>query len=337
VIRPARWLPLSLALHAATLGGGVWLARELGERALFVDLTLNEPDEHAGAAPSGGAARAAAPARRGASQVARPGPASSPARPAGGAGPSPPVTAATPDVASPPPAATPSAVSPTPIVEPAPTVEPPPIPPAPPVEPSRTVEPTPAVEPSRTVEPAPTVEPSRTVEPAPAVEPSRTVTHPAVGHTGIAGAAPSASGASAGSGSVRAHSGDIRGAGSGAAAEGAPGGRGAEDGQLALAIPGAGGAEMYGPYLAALRRRLQETLEYPAAARRRGVSGTVHLEIALESTGRVSDVLLVRSSSHAMLDDAALQAARNLRRVPFPPDVRPRALRVRLPVVFELR
>jgi TonB family protein len=45
----------------------------------------------------------------------------------------------------------------------------------------------------------------------------------------------------------------------------------------------------------------------------------------------------VRSSSHALLDDAALDAARGLPRVPFPPDVRPRALRVRLPVVFELR
>src|SRR5439155_1495859 len=85
-----------------------------------------------------------------------------------------------------------------------------------------------------------------------------------------------------------------------------------------------------------LGRRPRAALEYPAAARRRGLSGTVHLEIALEATGQVSDVLLVRSSSHALLDTAALDAARNLRRVPFPPDVRPRALRVRLPVVFEL-
>jgi periplasmic protein TonB len=124
-------------------------------------------------------------------------------------------------------------------------------------------------------------------------------------------------------------------------ADGVPGAtasRGARDGgALALAIPGDGGGEMYGAYLAALRRRLQETLEYPASARRRGLSGTVHLEISLESSGRVSDVLVVRSSSHTMLDDAALRAARSLARVPFPPDVRPRALRVRLPVVFELR
>ncbi|PYO44764.1 MAG: hypothetical protein DMD84_29935, partial [Candidatus Rokuibacteriota bacterium] len=114
-----------------------------------------------------------------------------------------------------------------------------------------------------------------------------------------------------------------------AAVSAASEGRGGADGggTLALAIPGEGGAGVYGPYLAALRRRLQAALEYPAAARRRGLSGTVHLEIALEATGHV----------HAVLDTAALDAARNLRRVPFPPDVRPRALRVRLPVVFELR
>jgi protein TonB len=109
------------------------------------------------------------------------------------------------------------------------------------------------------------------------------------------------------------------------------------DGPLALAIPGDGGAGAYGAYLTALRRRLHELLEYPPVARRRGLTGTVHLEIALEPTGRVSEVVVVRSSDHDVLDDAALQAARSLRRVPFPSDVRPRALRVRLPVVFELR
>jgi len=46
---------------------------------------------------------------------------------------------------------------------------------------------------------------------------------------------------------------------------------------------------------------------------------------------------VIASSSHEVLDRAALDAARAVLRVPFPGDVRPRALRVRLPVVFELR
>ena len=121
-----------------------------------------------------------------------------------------------------------------------------------------------------------------------------------------------------------------------AGGDGASSAAGAGDRTLALAIPGDGGG-VYAPYLALLRRRVQEVVTYPAAARRRGASGTVHLEIALEPSGLISEVRLVRSSSHGVLDDAALDAVRSLRRVPFPPDVRPRALRVRLPVVFELR
>jgi protein TonB len=94
---------------------------------------------------------------------------------------------------------------------------------------------------------------------------------------------------------------------------------------------------VYAGYIALLRRRVQEALTYPAAARRRGMSGTVHLDISVEPTGRIADVLVVRSSSHDVLDAAALDAVRTLRQVPFPPGVRPRAVRVRLPVVFELR
>ena len=80
-----------------------------------------------------------------------------------------------------------------------------------------------------------------------------------------------------------------------------------------------------------------EALTYPAAARRRGMSGTVHLDISVEPTGRIADVLVVRSSSHELLDAAAVDAVRRLRHVPFPAGVRPRPVRVRLPVVFELR
>jgi len=67
------------------------------------------------------------------------------------------------------------------------------------------------------------------------------------------------------------------------------------------------------------------------------MAGTVQVEISVEPTGRISEVVVVRSSSHEMLDSAALDAVRALRQIPFPPGVRPRAIRVRLPIVFELR
>jgi protein TonB len=125
-------------------------------------------------------------------------------------------------------------------------------------------------------------------------------------------------------------------AGGFAPASGAGGSSNGGDGTLALAVPGDGAGE-YASYLALLRRRVQEAMTYPASARRRGLSGTVHLEIALEPPGIISDVTLARSSSHDVLDETAVDAVRSLRRVPFPADVRPRPLRVRLPVVFELR
>jgi protein TonB len=298
VIRASRWLPLSLALHAATLGGGVWVVHEASERALFVDLTLKEPDERV-ASPEVGGGRAPA-----AVQVRR---AKSPPRP-----PAPPPLAA-PAPASP----ASSASSPSALANAEPAVA------APSPTSSASVP---------DVTPAPPM-PSAVMVPAlPVAESS------SLGQAGAAGGAANESHTSTGAGMASDDGGDRAAVTGSGAARGAFGVRGARDGgALALAVPGDGGGETYGPYLAALRRRLQDALEYPASARRRGLSGTVHLEIALESTGRVTDVLVVRSSSHAVLDDAALDAARRLAQVPFPSDVRPRALRVRLPVVFELR
>jgi protein TonB len=107
---------------------------------------------------------------------------------------------------------------------------------------------------------------------------------------------------------------------------------------VALGTGGATGGEGdYGPYRAALRRRIQEVLRYPSAARRRGLSGTVELEIVVQPSGAIADVAVVDSSSHRILDEAALEAVLNLPRLPFPDGLQPRSLTVRLPVVFELR
>jgi protein TonB len=111
---------------------------------------------------------------------------------------------------------------------------------------------------------------------------------------------------------------------------------------LAAALPGGGEGEgtipaEFGPYLARLRQRIQESLTYPPAARRRGLRGTVHLEIELLPTGQVASVVIRAPSAHMILDEAAFEAVRRLPPVPFPPGVPSRALRVRLPIVFELR
>jgi periplasmic protein TonB len=110
--------------------------------------------------------------------------------------------------------------------------------------------------------------------------------------------------------------------------------------RLALAGPGAARNDVpaeFGPYLAALRRRIQELVVYPLAARRQGLAGRVEVEVVLEPTGRVRDVTMVGSSTHPMLDDAALEAVRSLPPVPLPENLPRRPLRVRLPIVFDLR
>jgi protein TonB len=136
-------------------------------------------------------------------------------------------------------------------------------------------------------------------------------------------------------------------AGGAGAAGGAASRSDAESGQgggagspLALATPGSGGGGVpaeYGPYLRAFRQRVLESLIYPLAARRQGIGGTVELHVWLEHTGRVRDVKIARSSSHEMLDDAAVQTIRRLGPVPFPDSLPRRSLLIRLPLVFELR
>jgi protein TonB len=118
-------------------------------------------------------------------------------------------------------------------------------------------------------------------------------------------------------------------------------GGGAPGSPLALAPPGAGGSGApppeYASYLRRFRQRVQESLIYPLAARRQGLGGTVELHVWLEATGRVRDVQVARSSSHGVLDDAAVETIRRLGPVPFPDALPRRPLLIRLPLVYELR
>jgi TonB family protein len=157
-------------------------------------------------------------------------------------------------------------------------------------------------------------------------------------------AAPSAPGRAGGAGGEggdpRAGGGDHVGSASGAGGSGTGSGGGGAGGDRVAAIGPGGGDGLsadYGPYKARLRQRIQDTLRYPPAARRRGVSGTVQLEIAVQPDGSIGAVTVVASSSHDVLDRAAVDAVRGLPRMPFPADVRPSAFTVRLPVVFELQ
>jgi protein TonB len=136
-------------------------------------------------------------------------------------------------------------------------------------------------------------------------------------------------------------SGAVGGGGAQTRGDGARGSGGGPGASLALVTPGAGGSGAappeYGAYLRQFRQRVQESLVYPLAARRQGLGGTVELHVWLEATGRVRDVQVARSSSHRVLDDAAVEAIRRLGPVPFPESLPRRPLLVRIPLVYELR
>ena len=109
---------------------------------------------------------------------------------------------------------------------------------------------------------------------------------------------------------------------------------------VALGTPGpvtAGIPPEYAPYLQRFRRRVQESLDYPLAARRQGLTGMVELEVVLDPSGRIGAVRVISSSSHGVLDDAALEAVRRLAPEPIPEHLPRRTLRLRLPLGFELR
>jgi TonB family protein len=343
------WLLLSLGVHAV-LVGLVLLLIGLSPRPLpmlFVDLVQGFLGASGPAADAGdsdgqpaGAARGPAPAAPGRRELRAPGsrlPAAA-VRPA-------PAT----DRAGPPRQATPGS-SPSPErASPAERAVPPEVPQ--PAAPPRDLA---LVEPPGTESPPVPAEPGRAVATPglSASSPAVVIAPPAQGTGDGLEATPRAAGpGSAASSAPSGGSGGGTSGGRGAAGTAPGGGRtpvgdgpglgvGARDGSvLALAIPGDGtgiGGEYQG-YARLLRRRVQETLIYPPAALRRQLTGNVELRVTVDSAGAITEVTLGASSTHRLLDDAAMQAAREVGRVPFPPEVAPRPLRIRLPVVFDLR
>jgi protein TonB len=184
---------------------------------------------------------------------------------------------------------------------------------------------------ARVPPPAAPAAPTPPVDAASAPEPSFS----ASGEVSTADQGAPASVADAGGREVKGVPGD--GPGPGGQPSGGVGGGGS---LLALAGPGAGRGEAaaeFGPYLARFRERIQESVVYPLAARRRGLAGRVEVELLLEPSGRVRDLAVVSSSSHMLLDDAAVEAVRSLPPMPLPEHLPRRPLRVRLPIVFQLR
>jgi protein TonB len=79
------------------------------------------------------------------------------------------------------------------------------------------------------------------------------------------------------------------------------------------------------PYLDAWKRKTESvgTLNYPQAARHRGMTGNPVVEVAIRADGSLADIRIVRSSGHGEIDRAALEILRLAAPFdPFPTEVR---------------
>jgi protein TonB len=86
--------------------------------------------------------------------------------------------------------------------------------------------------------------------------------------------------------------------------------------------------------VASLLKRHQR---YPLSARRRGLSGQAVLQFTIHADGRITDPQITDSTGHAVFRTASLQVLKRVGRMPpFPPELRPRQLTVKIPMRYEL-
>ena len=81
----------------------------------------------------------------------------------------------------------------------------------------------------------------------------------------------------------------------------------------------------YASYMEAWRRKVEQigNLNYPDAARRNNLSGSLILDVALNPDGKVHSIALRRSSGYKVLDDAAVAIVRLAAPyAPFPDNIR---------------
>ncbi len=85
------------------------------------------------------------------------------------------------------------------------------------------------------------------------------------------------------------------------------------------------------PILAAIKSAIDKHAKYPLKARKMRASGEVWVEFIYD--GRLKDLKIIKSSSHAILDDAAINAIKNS--VATFPKI-DKAYRISVPIIYNL-
>lgn len=109
------------------------------------------------------------------------------------------------------------------------------------------------------------------------------------------------------------------------------------DSQPGVALPREDdGGELHQQIEALIRARLAEHFVYPRLAQQQGWQGEVLLAFRVGVDGTLSHIEIANSSGHAILDEAALDAMRQIERIELSGIVLRRMLELRMPVIYRL-
>jgi periplasmic protein TonB len=89
-------------------------------------------------------------------------------------------------------------------------------------------------------------------------------------------------------------------------------------------------------YLQDVRTRLEQAKGYPWLARIQGREGTARVQFMINAAGELQEVHLLESSRSKVLDEEAVATVRRVGRFPRPPEEWHEAIRIQVPMVFQL-
>ena len=91
-------------------------------------------------------------------------------------------------------------------------------------------------------------------------------------------------------------------------------------------------------YARQLSAHFKKFKKYPAMAQRLKLAGTTWIRLEIRNDGSIVDAQIDKSSGHDILDEAALQAARDAQPLPpFPPQIASKTRKIRIPYHFSLK
>lgn len=96
-----------------------------------------------------------------------------------------------------------------------------------------------------------------------------------------------------------------------------------------------GGTKAKSNYKGKVRSKIRRAQRYPKKAVRKKIEGVVHVSFVISRSGSVSNIRIVKSSGHPVLDKAAADQVRRAAPMPkFPSDIRDSKMRLTSPISF---